>query len=522
LARFLVLDWDHKQLHVVAADVGKGSVRIRRAEVWAEERTPNLAEAEALGQSLRERLKEAGIAAAPVLACVGRDRFIVKDFRIPAVPEHEEPALVRFQAIKELTDSPDEVVIDYTASPFQTGANDRRALTLIIRKELLDAYQNLCKAAGLKLAGVAPRPLGIVACLRRKMGTSPETPAPEPADRAVASVAVAENWAEFNVSRGETILFSRSLAVGPTLAGEIRRNLAVYAGQSPQQPVAALYLAGGAEHAAFRDRLQTTLGIPVHSFDPVAGADRLELPDGTRGGFAGAVGLLHAHSEPRGLPINFAHPKQPKPPPDPNRQRNLVAVLALIAVVAAGGLYAYSRIYLKDREVARARMLQAEYDNRQRLLEPDVKNFDAVQEWVAAAPVWLDELYDITAAYPDQYDRVRLSLWQGGSQQKNNADKDWVARIEMRGRASPNDLYLMDKFRNDLYLEAQHYRPEQVQRGAATRRGSRVGTVEFTLKVDDKKIPPAAHTRQIEIKPVRRGRGGDEFLLDGGFPGGNN
>ena len=44
----------------------------------------------------------------------GRDRVIVKEVRYPAVPEHEEPAVVRFQAIKEITDPPEEVTIDFT------------------------------------------------------------------------------------------------------------------------------------------------------------------------------------------------------------------------------------------------------------------------------------------------------------------------------------------------------------------------------------------------------------------------
>ena len=45
-----------------------------------------IADAAAAGERLKERLKEAKIPPAPVLACLGRDRIIVKDIRYPAVP----------------------------------------------------------------------------------------------------------------------------------------------------------------------------------------------------------------------------------------------------------------------------------------------------------------------------------------------------------------------------------------------------------------------------------------------------
>src|SRR5262249_39034416 len=150
-----------------------------------------------LGKLLRQRLADNGLAAAPVLACLGRDRVILKEVRFPPVPDHDEPNVVRFQAVKELTDNPDDVVIDYAALPASPGDGERRAQVMIARKELVNAYKALCEAGGLRLAGLAPRAYGMAGCLRRLLGTSVLVPPPEPADAPVALVTVGEKWAEF-------------------------------------------------------------------------------------------------------------------------------------------------------------------------------------------------------------------------------------------------------------------------------------------------------------------------------------
>src|SRR5262249_53914706 len=157
-------------------------------------------------------------------------------------PAHEEPAVVRFQAVKELTEAADDVAIDY-APLGATPSGEKRAQVLVVRRELVNAYQELCQAAGLKLAGLTPRPFGSAACLSRLLGSTVVMPPPEPADAAVALVTVGERWAEFCIVRNGTLLQARSLTLGPGLAAEVRRNLAVHAGQSPQNPVRALYLA---------------------------------------------------------------------------------------------------------------------------------------------------------------------------------------------------------------------------------------------------------------------------------------
>src|SRR5262249_1179248 len=134
------------------------------------------------------------------------------------------------------------------------------------------------------------------------------------------------------------LLFTRTLTPGTGLVGEIRRNLALYAGQpqvtSTRDRVQSLLVAGNGEHNLIREQLQELLAIPVNPLDPFAGVQRLDLAD-NRGGFAGAMGLLHLRAA-GVLPINFSQPKEPRPERDPNQKRYLmIAAASLFLVVAA-------------------------------------------------------------------------------------------------------------------------------------------------------------------------------------------
>ena len=183
---------------------------------------------------------------------------------------------------------------------------------MIVRREILTTYQNLCQSAGLKLAALTPRSFGVAASLRKSVAG---VLAGEDSENAVAVVVVGERRAEFSVLRGQKSLLARSLAVGSTLAGEVRRNLVFRWTSGTRRRVQTLYLAGASDE--LRERLGELVQIPIETFDPFAGAAGLDVPPAGRGAFAGAAGLLFP-AEARGLPIKFVQVRQPKPPRNPN------------------------------------------------------------------------------------------------------------------------------------------------------------------------------------------------------------
>jgi hypothetical protein len=518
----LALDWDHQQLLVVSANLKKGHVRIEKAAAWEVGHNPSTAGADVLGQFLRERLKEAGIHPAPVLACVGRDRLILKDITHPPAAAADEPAMVRFQVIKELTDPAEQVIIDYV-SVGQAGTNgDRHALALVLRRDLVTNYQGLCRAAGLKLAALTPRSFGTIVCLKQLVGTSVLTPAPQPADAAVAVLTVGKPWAEFCVVRGERVLFSRSFTAGATLAGDVRRNLAVYGGQAPHDPVRAVYVTGAGEHGTLWERLRELLEVPVYPLDPFAGLEAGLVPADNRGVFAGPVGLLHARSQSKELPINFVKPKEPKPVVNPNRNKLVLAAAFAAAVLVALGGLGYSQIRDRNKKLEELNQEKSALDNQLASLDDDVKRVKALDEWSQADVNWLDELYDLVDRIPD-LTKIRAVELQCVDNDRKAKEK-YAGRVTFRGLTTRE--YEPMNHLVSLLVQDGHYRTTGWDPKANRSARSFQFPTQFDLRFDVEKVPPSKYVRRMpeeaeigDERPARSGRGPNRGPGRGNRPG---
>lgn len=440
MPRYLALDWDAGHVYLVDANVAKGVVKIDQALSWPEEQPPAAGNAAAFGERLKNRLKDAGIAPAPLLVAVGRERVIVKDVKIPAVPPHEEPAVVRFQAMKELTEAVEDLVIDYATADVPEPSGEKKAFVAALKREQVAAARTMAQAAGLKIAGITPRAFGAIAALRRTA-----QPAPEPAT-AFAVLCVGEKGGEFVVARGEQIALVRQLSAAArttdaALVGEIRRNLAVYAGQAGQQPVRALYVAEATGPTmGVADRLRDTLAVPVYAFDPLSGL--ADVPPGPRGGFVGPAGLLHLRARSAELPINFVQPREPKPPRDPNRRAlTWAAGIAAGVVLLLGGI-GYLRLSSQERRVKELEAEKKWAQEQNELLAKDDQKNKALDDWLKTDIVWLDELYDLTSIWPDGN---KLLLTKLATKPHPNAVRGkFAAYMDLEGFATLDNKPLTD------------------------------------------------------------------------------
>jgi hypothetical protein len=515
VSKFIAIDLAPDGIFIVAGTARGGQARIERAMSWTDadgEAPPVLGPdtARRIGEQLREKLRAAGIAAAPALVSVGRGRVILKELRYPAVPPAEEPALVKFQAMKELSDSPDEVVLDY--APLANGApsSERRSMAVVIRKELYGAIQQMCASANLRLVAATPRPYAVAAGLARAFAAG-AVPGPDSKSEAVASLLLGPAGGEFTVARAGDVTFTRDVpgpvaSSEPMLLGEVRRNLTMYAGAAPGHPVQGLYVAEAA--GGWAGRLRAALGIPVHAYDPLNGGAS-DVPEPLRGRFAGAAGLLHAKAA-ESIPINFAAPRQPVVVKDPNQSRLVVAALAAVLLLAVGAFYGYLKLGAADDRLATLQRQKTDLEKEVKALEPDTKRFDAAKKWQARQVNWLDELFDGTDRFREATEKLRpnqrmaASLFKGTAIQpdtktgklQNQAKIDW--KITSGSIEAVNAIEdSMRQRESKYYVGAIKTYGSFVQGDASSR--------EYTITARVNGRPPAEYTRYPSfVPPVRK------------------
>jgi len=419
MPRFLAIDIDSTGIFLAAANAGNGGIAFESA-ISLNEGLPalNVENAAALGQKIKSLMQEAKISAAPVFVCLGRDRIVLKDVKYPPGPVEQEPALVRFQSQKELTDSPDDLLMDYAPAAATPGDPSRKATVAFVRKDVANAVILACETAGLKLQAILPRPFAAVAGLKYALAKG-AIPAPEEANPILAQLSVWNKGGEFCVVQGSHLLFSRtisgtSLASENAFVGEVKRSLAAFAAQHPNSPIRAIvYSEGDVPGGGWFGRMQAVLPVPVYAYDPLAEAGPLEhVPARLRGRFYGVVGMLSAKAENAPFAINFLAPRSPKAEPSKYRSRVLVGALLLMLVMAVGFVLGRLMIDRTSKQVDELTAMKSNLDDDIQNLDMNSKRLAAADEFANREIPWIDVFYDLNDQFPN-IDKMRLQEIDG-------------------------------------------------------------------------------------------------------------
>jgi type IV pilus assembly protein PilM len=326
--------------HVVGLKLGASRLTAARLEVNGSAELLQLAESPlpqgviaggevrdvpALAEALKDFFRRHKLPKRNVRIGVANNRIGVRTIEVAGIEDPKQLAnAVRFRAQEALPIPIDQAVLDFqvlSESANAEGQPVRRVLLVVAYRDLVDAYTQACRLAGIRLAGVDLEAFALLRAL------TPAGPPPElAADRsALVAVSVGSERSVLAVSDGTSCEFTRildwggnsmTIAVGRALELEIQEaervkielalqgdtvpegltperavqarealvgalqafgrelvsSLQFYQGQPDSLGIREIVLAGGtARLAGLAPELQRLVGVPVRVGDPLGG-----------------------------------------------------------------------------------------------------------------------------------------------------------------------------------------------------------------------------------------------------------
>ena len=278
----------------------------------------------ALAEALKEFFKRYKLPKRNVRIGVANNRIGVRTIEVAGIEDPKQLAnAVRFRAQEALPIPIDEAVLDFQVLSEAANAEGqlvRRVLLVVAYRDLIGAYTEACRLAGVRLAGVDLEAFALLRAL------TPAGPSPDAADRsALVAVSAGSQRSVLAVSDGLSCEFTRILdwggnsltvALGRALELELEEaerlkieialqgntvpeglaperavqarealvsalqafgrelvsSLQFYQGQPDSLGIREIVLAGGtARLAGLASELQRLVGVPVRVGDPLVG-----------------------------------------------------------------------------------------------------------------------------------------------------------------------------------------------------------------------------------------------------------
>jgi hypothetical protein len=387
----------------VLASKVRGGFELLDAITIPRQRDQALSEAAAeLAQELRKRR----ISSFSLLFGLARSQVDMLLLELPPAQPAERPMLVRNEVARQLSDLPDEAIVDFNVLSDLDQPGPLRVEAGVMRPDTHDAVQTIAKALRQQPARIVIRSLAVASLFRRQVKKLPECS---------VLMNLMQSTADVSVMQHDRITFTRSVHITwiqedtpdvPQLADEIRRTLFVapQAGATDElgeEQFQHVYMFADLERGrqlveSLADELQLTVSL----LDPLAG---IEIRSGARPQrthrFAALLGMLwdYLDAEP---PIDFANPKRTPEPPRVGRKIAVYAALALAAITTIGVTL---RSEVADAEKAASEMaaeVKAQ-DQLRKKLRAKTAVLDVVQRWEQSELNWLEELRELSTRFPE-------------------------------------------------------------------------------------------------------------------------
>jgi len=443
--RQLAVDWDAQSLRVVQFRARGDRIDILKAVSVPIPLEIRQDDAESLGAFLRQALTQAGIRDRRAALTIPREKVVLNTLNVPPTPLDELPALVQFQAVKELPFAADQGTLDFTVR----GAHDPKApaevLYAAVRNEALNLYTQVAREAGLTVERVGLRPHANLVAFTAGTDLAQK--------RLCLAIDVGPHLTEINLTREGGLLFSRSASVRLAFEGEsaidtdtltdskivghavpnfsaasesvrdavaalmveITRSFEAYRATDPGARLDQIIVAGatGVE-ATLAEELHERLSAQAELYNPGLA---LELPPQRARelrGFSAAIGLAMCTNVAATQQFNFLAPKRAVAPRAKQLRRMPRWVMAAAAVILSVLVFRRYVVEPKQAEIAK---LKANTSAVTRELKGyakgkthidgvvDLSNrVDAVRNWFDSQQTWTSDLVELTRAFPSDKD----------------------------------------------------------------------------------------------------------------------
>ena len=440
--RIVAIDWDVHTLRVVHAFIGKKGAKIDRLLSVATPPDLDPAHGEQIGLHIQRTLRQEGITTRHAVADVPCDQAILKTLSLPAAQPQEMAGMVEIQIAKELPFPVTEAVIDFAASPVAEGAATSDVLVAAIRRELLEQYEAIFSAAGLRLDRIGLRPyankVAVCELLRHGMpervlfidvrpsfmeidvlrhsalsfsrSASVMIPKGVGGDSSTLSIRGADVSAEIDESVGDTDLTPEACSVEGVVRSlmlEVTRSIEAYRANDPGARIDHVVIGGdvGVEEA-LAEEIQKRLNITTELYNP-ASTFGWEPDEGAgASAFAASLGLVLGHADEGALHFDFLHPKR-RVSATQRRLKKAPMAAAVAVLFAAAAAVTFAGVTKTDRDRLAAleenieRLEKNRKDNRKLIeLVEKITEFDKSQL------VWVDLLYDVFSQLPPNEEMV--------------------------------------------------------------------------------------------------------------------
>jgi type IV pilus assembly protein PilM len=198
----------YRVLHVGSADTPPGAVK-----------EGAVVEPQGLGVAIRQAVGKAGIKPGRVVSAVGGQAVIVRELKLPPMPEDELKQAARFEAERYIPYGVREVNMDFDIIGETTEENQRRIVVLLVaaRREIVDKHVQALEAGGLVPFVLDVESFAVIRALEAQaQAPAPGSPQAQGGGGGAASVFVdlGAETSDIVITEGDQLRLTRNINIG--------------------------------------------------------------------------------------------------------------------------------------------------------------------------------------------------------------------------------------------------------------------------------------------------------------------